>query len=114
MSSPSKSPRVLDLERFRGSRENRVLAGRDEGKQARLDARVDELDTVEDSVKVLVPHDLFSVTSSFFLGLFEESIRRLGGTRFLEHYAFSGKPIQRVIDDAIRSAELTSPLRSKR
>jgi len=103
-------PHVLDLGQWRGGRAVRVLAGRDRGEEVRRTAQVAQLDHAEGVVEVRVPTDLFSVTSSFFLGLFGESIRVLGDEGFRQHYRFTGKPIDRVREDSIRSVGMTSPL----
>ncbi len=106
---PKGETHVLDLARYRGSVENRVLAGREEGKQVRKVAKVEQLDQLLSIVEVKIPQDLFSLTSSYFLGLFGDSIRELGEARFREHYRFTGKSISRVIDDAVQSVALTRP-----
>lgn len=103
--------RVLDLADYRGDKQNRVLSGREKGEMVRHDARVAELDGAHEPVEVRVPRDLFSVTSSFFLGMFGPSIRSLGEDGFRRHYRFTGKAITRVVEDAIRAAALTSPIR---
>jgi hypothetical protein len=103
--------REIDLGRFRGSKENLVLAGRDLGEEARRLARIDELDSSGDSVVVKVPVDYIAVTSSWILGAFGASIRSLGEVEFRRRFRFDGKPIQSVIDDAIEAVQLTQPLR---
>lgn len=101
---------VLDLEKLRGDSSNRVLAGRDFGELARVELRLDALDEQAEKILVMVPDDLYSVTSSWFLGAFADSIRSLGPAGFRKKYSFAGKPIERVVEEAIRAVELTKPL----
>lgn len=105
MSTNDNGP-VLDLQQWRGSNDVRVLAGRDRGEVVRQTAEVAKLDETPAPVEVRVPTDLFAVSSSFFLGLFADSIRRLGEAGFRAHYRFTGKRIDRVREDGIRMALL--------
>lgn len=82
----------------------RVYAGRERGRQARLKARLDELDKSLEPVQVYIPEDTMSVTSSFFLSMFGKSIVDLGEEGFRTHYQFSGRDISRVIEDGIRES----------
>lgn len=102
--------RIIDLANYR-SPDVRVFAGRERGAKVREAAKVDELDGVDEVVEVRVPDDLFSVNSSFFLGMFGPSIRFLGETEFRRRYRFVGKNIQRVTEECIKEALRTgSPL----
>ncbi|MGH8546153.1 MAG: hypothetical protein ACREX3_21530, partial [Gammaproteobacteria bacterium] len=107
MSAVAKPVTVVDLSAYRSSGV-RVFAGRERGKKVRTAAALDRLDHQPDSVEVRIPDDVFSVNSSFFLGMFGRSIRTLGEDRFREKYEFVGKDIARVIEDGIKEA-----LRSK-
>jgi hypothetical protein len=68
-----------------------VYVGRDRGALARKIARIDELDDVKSEVLVDIPADTYTVSSSFFLGMFGNSIVRFR-TRdaFFAHYRFTG------------------------
>lgn len=102
--------RIIDLAAYR-SAGTLVFAGRDRGKLVRSKARVDETDQGGEKVEVRVPEEIFSVTSSFFLGMFALSIQKLGEDAFRQHYVFTGKDISEVIEDSIREALRTgSPL----
>ena len=94
----------IDLGEWRGNKANRVLAGRDLGSEARKEAGLDALDGTEVPVTVFVPPDLLTVSSSFFRGMFGDSIRKLRERGFREHYRFEGKNIDRMKDDSIRDA----------
>jgi hypothetical protein len=101
---------TIDLGDYRGSKENRVLSGRGLGAEARRGFELDRLDESPTTVNVLVPEDLFSVTSSWFLATFGDSIRRLGADKFRSHYRFLGKSMSSVVDDAIQAVALIDPL----
>lgn len=97
----------LDLNEFR-SGGSRVFAGRERGSKVREVMKLDELDQAPGSeVEVVVPDDVFSVNSSFFLGLFGPSIRALGPERFRQVYSFTGRPITRVMEAGIQEASAT-------
>lgn len=97
------SEQIVDLEKYRSSGA-RVFAGRDRGREVRKKAGLDRLDASEDIVWVDVPEDTFSINSSFFLGLFGDSIRRLGATDFRRKYQFRGKSIVRLVESGIAEA----------
>lgn len=69
---------------------SRVLVGRPRGEQAREKFALDKIDSKGEQVHVVVPTNIYSVNSSFFLGLFGPSIV-LSGSRqaFFERYHFS-------------------------
>ena len=99
--------RELDFERFR-SPGVRVYAGRDRGRDVRRSADLDSLDRDETMVIVQIPDDTYSVNSSFFLGLFGPSIRKLGEEHFRAKYHFHGRDISRTIEACIAEALNTS------
>lgn len=89
----------------------RVLAGRERGRLVRGKAGLDKLDKAPDPVEVHVPDDLWAITSSFFLGMFGDSVRFLGEEGFRKHYIFTGKDISSIFEDGIREAQRSgSPL----
>lgn len=100
----------VDLAAFR-SAGVRVFAGRDRGREVRRAADLESLDSTSAGVRVLVPLDTISVNSSFFLGLFGPSIRKLGADGFCEHYRFEGREIRRTIEACVEEAlNPSSPL----
>lgn len=104
--------KVVDLAEFT-SPGVRVYAGRDRGREVRAAAGLADADDRGESVLVKIPMDLFSLTTSFFLGMFAESVRKLGEGLFLERYKFEGPGIETVIRDGIADALLvSSPLPS--
>jgi hypothetical protein len=103
-------PRVVDLAAY-NTPGIRVFAGRDRGEAARAAAKLAEADAAGDTVEVRIPDDVFSINSSFFLGMFGNSIRGLGEAEFRKRYSFVGRPVDMVLEDTIREALRTaSPL----
>ena len=87
-----------------------VFTGRARGLSDRARLKLDDIDKKDETVRVLIPSDVYTVTSSYFLGLFGESIRALGRDDFIRRYSFdSPSHIAHKIDDWISRA-----LRSKK
>ena len=65
-----------------------LMVGREFGRATRKEANLDELDELGPGVKVsvCVNDDTYSMSSSFFIGMFEDSIKKLGKDKFLEKY----------------------------
>ena len=104
--------KTIDLEKYR-SGNSRIFSGRDRGEAARRAANLDVLDRSGEKVLVIVPSNVRSVNSSFFLGMFEDSIKLLGREGFEERYSFEGPAIERVLRYGIpASLNTTSPLGS--
>ena len=81
------STMTVDLKRLAGP----VFSGRERGISARADYKLDEQEDRNDAIEVLLPENTYTVTSSFFLGLFGESVRTCGSVpRFEEKYHFKG------------------------
>jgi hypothetical protein len=109
MPSDEKTTRI-SLNDYR-SRGGKVFAGRERGEKVRHAAQLTTLDQQDVSVSVFIPEDVFSVNSSFFLGMFGESVRKLGEEGFRAHYRFEGKDITDTVEDGIREAlAAVSPL----
>ena len=82
----------LDLaERTHGGK-IRNISGKKAGESAREYFRLDELDTVEHPIEVLVPKDVYNVSPSFFCGMFGKSFEQLGENKLLAHYQFKSVP----------------------
>lgn len=66
-----------------------VFTGRTEGKLARQNLNLSEKDNDGIVYDVIIPKDTTSINSSFFLGLFFESIKTLGSIQeFNKKYVF--------------------------
>lgn len=76
----------IDFEKYNGP----VYTGRDRGVRLREQLRLDEADSVADSVvNVFIPDTTYTVTSSFFLGLFGPSVVKAGSReQFFAKYKF--------------------------
>ena len=101
---------IIELGEYR-TQGTLVFAGRARGKQVRARVGLDEADQRGELVEIRIPEDIFSITSSFFLGMFGPSIQKLGKEQFVKQYTFVGKNIDQIIDDAVHEALRTgSPL----
>jgi len=86
----------------------RVYAGRERGELARAKAALDRADEAGEVVIVKIPPDVFSINTSFFLGMFADSIRKLGEREFRNRYRFEGPNVDLVVEDGIKEALRTS------
>jgi hypothetical protein len=101
----------LDLDKARTSRESRVLSGRERGIECRQRFNVARLDSAPGIVVVSIPSDIYSVNTSFFLGLFGESVRALGKDAFTDKYKFQCDDVHREtiaggIDRALKESSI--------
>lgn len=79
------NPLKIDFASFN----SRVLVGRPRGEMAREKYRLDSIDEVGRQVEVSIPDNIYSVNSSFFLGLFGKSIINAGSREsFFDRYHF--------------------------
>jgi hypothetical protein len=83
-----KMPNQIDLNQARIPANSELLSGRDCGQEFRKRFRVDQLDGTDEEVIVTIPDEVISMNTSFFLGLFGPSVRKLGPERFLMKYQF--------------------------
>ena len=77
----------INLLNFR-SNGSKIFSGRDKGIDARKKLKLNELDSQEQKIEVIVPKDTWSINSSFFGGLFESSIINLKEDGFRKKYIF--------------------------
>jgi hypothetical protein len=78
---------IVDLANHR-SKNSRVYSGRPRGRLVRKELKLDTLDKDNSIYEFLIPLDTFSVNTSFFLGLFGESVRSLSENGFRSKYLF--------------------------
>lgn len=79
----------IDLSKFNGP----VYAGRSRGENARLQANLDQVDNGTAEVEVSIPDSTYTVTSSFFLGMFGPSVIRAGSRdAFVKKFRFKSPP----------------------
>ena len=65
---------LIDFGRIEGP----VYTGRDRGASLRRDLDVDAMDSTNAPVEVRIPKSTYTISSSFFLGLFGPSVVRAG------------------------------------
>lgn len=82
-----------------------VFTGRSRGVESRKRLGLDHLSTNE-VVDVQIPAGVYTITSSYFLGLFGPSVRTAGSReRFLEQFRFVAPPhIEEKLGDLITRA----------
>ena len=97
----------INLLNFR-SNGSKIFSGRDKGIDARKKLKLNELDSQEQKIEVIVPKDTWSINSSFFGGLFESSIINLKEDGFRKKYIFKfddgaalSEELQHNIDEGI-------------
>jgi hypothetical protein len=87
---------IIDFQKFR-SAESKVFSGRDRGKVVRDQINFDELIKSTKKVEIRIPSDVYTVNTSFFLGLFGNIVRKLGELVFREKFIFVCEPS--ILDD---------------
>ncbi|MFT4171794.1 MAG: hypothetical protein QM639_04490 [Rhodocyclaceae bacterium] len=80
-----------------GNYEGPLFTGRPRGKAIREKLELDKLDDGVNTFVVDVPQSAFSVTSSFFLGLFGPSVIKAGTPEtFFNRFEFRAPPVLRA------------------
>ncbi len=86
--------REINLKKLTNDGEVKNLSGHERGVAARKLFGLDEADAAHDVVHVIVPDDIYSLTASFFQGMFAESVRKAGNRDgFLKQYLFDAQPV---------------------
>lgn len=76
---------VIDFSKYNGP----VYTGRDRGARLRQELGLDAVDGTDETVEVTIPENTYTVTSSFFLGLFGPSVVKAGSKdQFFRKYRF--------------------------
>lgn len=97
--------KIINLEKFMEDGA-KVLSGRDTGILARMSEELEEFDKEKDSIcKVVIPKQIWSLNSSFFLGLFGPSIRSLGEAGFRNKYEFDYNGNNEIKNDVEQGIE---------
>lgn len=109
------TPIRIDLTEVRTSARSRVFSGRDRGEAARRKFALAKHDSSDDVVTVVIPGDTYSMNMSFFLGMFGDSVRKLGRARFYEKYKFECKDvhwpsIREGVDRALKESSIFASL----
>lgn len=83
---------TINLNDFR-SEGTRVFSGRARGQAVLKSIDLLGLEKTKELITVIIPPDTIAFNPSFFLGLFGESVRRLGRAEFDRLYNFNANPI---------------------
>lgn len=79
----------IDLTEFTEEKSDKdVLFGEDNGKKARKIFKLNKIDSNNDTIIVYIPDKICCVTTSFFKGMFEDSLIKLGEIDFNGKYKF--------------------------
>lgn len=98
-----EAPLIINLGKYQSKR-SRVFVGRDRGKSCRVAEKLDQADARKQPVVINIPKGTYSVTPSFFLAMFGDSIRKHGEEGFMKLYSFQGWDAKAVIADGVREA----------
>lgn len=85
----------LDLSTING-KQYKVLSGVDLGEIARNSFGLDEEDEKAEVITIEIPEQVYSVNSSFFSGVFQKSLKKLGEEKFREKYIFECDEVIRM------------------
>ena len=82
------------------------LSGHEKGAAARKQFNLSALDSEDQAVVVDIPEFVYTITPSFFQGMFAESVRKFGDRdTFLNRYRFNADPVVlQQIDHGIRAS----------
>lgn len=79
-----------------------VFYGYEEGRELRKVLNLDECDTNNKLYKIIIPKTIYYVSSTFFIGLFENSIKYFSNRKdFLNHYMFDMQHIHIITLDRV-------------
>lgn len=83
-----------------------VISGRDLGKLQRKFLKIDEKIKKYEIIEVVIPDNIYSISSSFFLGLFGDIVRNYKTKeKFLEKFQFiCSETLKNNINDGIKDA----------
>ena len=110
----NKKSNEINLEEYRvkqGGKISKVFTGRDRGKLVREKSKLDIIEQTNDSIKIIIPDNIYSINPSFFEELFVNVVRKLGKDEFLRKFEFSSlgdydykRPLYEAIDRILRSS----------
>jgi hypothetical protein len=66
----------------------KVFTGRDRGEDVRIASRIDEVEDKYDSLKIIIPDNIYSINPSFFEELFVNVVLKLGKEEFRNKFIF--------------------------
>lgn len=99
---------VIHLEDFR-AKGAKVYTGRDRGKRARIDSKINEIEATNEKVFIIIPDNVYSIIPSFFEELFLDVVIKLGREIFIKKFEFKSlgeyqyeKPLNEAIERILR------------
>ena len=96
-------PQIIDFAKIQGP----VYTGRDRVELLRGDLKLDQLDESGDEIEVRIPETTYTISSSFFLGLFGPSVVKAGSKEaFFRHYKFQSPAFLKEVMDSYVSRAL--------
>lgn len=89
-----------------------VYTGRNRGEKLRVEFKLDELDAEKSQVQIQIPENTYTISSSFFLGLFGPSVVKAGSKdAFYARYHFAAPSfLSEVMDGYVSRALQTRNL----
>lgn len=78
---------TIDLRKYRHNG-SRIFYGEKVGELAKKELQLRKLERQEEKITVVIPSDTWDINGSFFSGMFEESVKRLGINLFRNKYEF--------------------------
>ena len=104
---------IINLEDFRAKDKNRiskVFTGRDKGEYVRKMSKIDQLESVYEKVKIIIPDNVYSINPSFLEEFLINVVSKLGKEKFLEKFEFISegdyeyaKPLNKAIDRILKN-----------
>lgn len=82
-----------------------IFTGRDRGKQVRTVSKINELEAINDSIIVVIPNNIITISPSFLEEFFYNVVTKLGKDAFKSKFTFENPgdyKIEKNLDTAIK------------
>lgn len=101
----NKINNIIDLELFRtqiGSTKSKIFTGRDRGEEVRNKSKIDEIFEKYDSIKIIIPKEIYSITPSFLEEYFYNIVKKFGKEHVESHIKWdtNGYSIEGALEEA--------------
>lgn len=92
----------INIQKYRESG-SKIFSGRSMGISARQENELTKKDSDLEEYNIIVPEDTYSISGSFFGGMFSDSVLNLGEEKFKEkyHFKFKKSEINEVLQEDI-------------
>ncbi len=96
--------KIIELKDYIEDR--KIISGRKNGIEIREKLKIEDLENNNDIIEIIIPDDILSFNSSYFLGMLGKSVRKYKSKEaFLKKYTFKCNDIVKMnIDDGILDA----------